>query len=87
MRIGSFVVSLSGRDEGKIMIVLANEGEYLFLVDGKERKVEKPKKKKVKHAALLDYFEEDTASEIESGSLSNKMARDAVRRAVEWLQN
>ena len=86
MQIGSFVISLSGRDEGKIMIVLAIESGCVFLCDGKERKVEKPKKKKVKHAALLDYSEEEISSYLEDGSLTNKRARVAVRRAADALQ-
>lgn len=47
------VVSLAGRDRGEICLVLREEGEYLYLADGRVRPVERPKKKKRKHARLL----------------------------------
>lgn len=47
------VVSLAGRDRGSICLVLQEEGEYLYLADGRVRPVERPKKKKRKHAQLL----------------------------------
>ena len=36
----SIVMSAAGRDSGKLFVVLAVEGEYLLLADGKSRKVE-----------------------------------------------
>ena len=42
----NIVRSVAGRDQGKLFIVLAVEGEYLLLADGKSRKVESPKRKK-----------------------------------------
>ena len=38
----NIVRSVAGRDQGKLFIVLAVEGEYLLLADGKSRKVESP---------------------------------------------
>ena len=45
----NIVRSVAGRDQGKLFIVLAVEGEYLLLADGKGRKAESPKRKKRKH--------------------------------------
>ena len=42
----NIVRSVAGRDQGKLFIVLAVEGEYLLLADGKGRKAESPKRKK-----------------------------------------
>lgn len=49
----SMVVSLAGRDRGKVCLVVREEEEYLFVVDGRLRKVETPKKKKRKHVRLI----------------------------------
>jgi len=49
MKIGQIVFSKRGRDKGMAMIVIAVEGEYAYLADGKMRPLEKPKKKKAKH--------------------------------------
>ena len=58
------VRSDAGRDQGKLFIVLAVEGEYLLLADGKGRRVEAPKRKKRRH--VLFVAEDDTR-------LSNKI--------------
>ena len=42
----NIVKATAGRDQGKLFYVLAEEGEYLLLADGKGRKVESPKRKK-----------------------------------------
>ncbi len=47
------VRSDAGRDQGKIFIVLAVEGEYLLLADGKGRRVEAPKRKKRRHVLFV----------------------------------
>ena len=36
------------------MIIIAIDGEYAFLVDGKSRPLAKPKKKKAKHIQLTN---------------------------------
>ncbi|MCL2353390.1 MAG: RNA-binding protein [Defluviitaleaceae bacterium] len=53
LKIGQIVISKAGRDKGKVFVVLGlsceKDGEFAFLVDGGERSVAKPKKKKYKH--------------------------------------
>ena len=49
----NIVRSVAGRDQGKLFIVLAVEGEYLLLADGKRRKVSRPKAKKLGHVRQL----------------------------------
>ena len=46
---GSIVCSLAGRDSGSYFIVISVDGNYAYLCDGRNRKTDKPKKKKVKH--------------------------------------
>jgi ribosomal protein L14E/L6E/L27E len=47
--VGQVVISKAGRDKGNAFIVYDIKGEYLFLVDGKGRPLDNPKKKKIKH--------------------------------------
>ena len=49
----NIVRSDAGRDKGKLFVVLATEGEYLLLADGKSRKVESPKRKKRRHVLFV----------------------------------
>ena len=43
-----FAISKAGHDKGQMYVILKEEGEYLYLVDGKPRGVDNPKKKKKK---------------------------------------
>ena len=46
---GCIVESIAGRDKDHLFIVLETIGEYALLVDGKIRRIENPKRKKIKH--------------------------------------
>ena len=51
MKRGSVTISLKGHDEGKFYIVTQVCDDYALLCDGKNKTLEKPKKKKLKHIA------------------------------------
>lgn len=53
--IGQVVKSRAGRDKGKIFLVLeVLDDEHLLVVDGNLRKLDKPKKKKIKHLIVYN---------------------------------
>lgn len=54
--IGGAAESLSGRDKGRLYIIVAAEGERLSLADGKYRKLSNPKHKNSKHVRLMPFF-------------------------------
>lgn len=64
--LGVVVYSKAGRDSGKKFIVLdiINE-EYVHISDGDLRRVEKPKRKKIKHLIFTDLIFEDIISNKE----------------------
>jgi ribosomal protein L14E/L6E/L27E len=72
------VVSLSGRDRGKYFLVVAVEGEYLFLSDGASRRVEKPKRKKRKHTQFLAHSSAAKRLQEDGKRLSNSEIRRAL---------
>ena len=51
MTIGQIVNVKRGRDRDSLMVVVKVEDGYLFLVDGRRRKLEKPKRKNIKHVS------------------------------------
>ncbi|MBD5088116.1 MAG: hypothetical protein HDT30_04770 [Clostridiales bacterium] len=53
---GHLVVSMAGHDKGTFYIINDVQGEYAFLVDGKYKTLEKPKKKKLKHIQFVADF-------------------------------
>ncbi|MDR3313108.1 MAG: KOW domain-containing RNA-binding protein [Oscillospiraceae bacterium] len=46
---GTVVRSLAGRDAGYLLCVVGGQGESLLLCDGRERPLERPKRKNAKH--------------------------------------
>ncbi|MEG0766753.1 MAG: KOW domain-containing RNA-binding protein [Clostridia bacterium] len=58
MEVGRVVTSRAGRDAGRIFVILqALDAEYVSIADGCLRKVDRPKKKKIKHLhAHPGYF-------------------------------
>lgn len=64
---GSIVLATRGRDTGRYFLVAKREGDYLYLVDGKTRKVANPKKKKVKHVAQTEAKCEGIGEKFERG--------------------
>lgn len=50
---GCIVTATAGRDSGKLFAVISIENGFADIVDGKGRRVEKPKHKKLKHLKLI----------------------------------
>ena len=73
------VVSLNGRDEGKLFMVVGSEDGYLLLADGKGRKIEKPKRKKNKHLKLEERADNPIAAKLIAGE---KVTNNEIRRAL-----
>lgn len=72
-RKGRIVLSKAGRDKDYFLAVVGAEGDYLLLADGKERPLERPKRKNAKHLA----FTGGLVSENEMST--NRALRRALR--------
>ena len=49
---GTVVKSLNGRDKNKYFCVLDKQGDYVLYCDGCVRRLENPKRKKLKHVEV-----------------------------------
>lgn len=47
--IGRLAISRAGHDKDVLYVVVAQEGDFVYLCDGRLRTPEKPKKKRLKH--------------------------------------
>ncbi len=72
LQIGRVVYSRAGRDKAEFLVVVGCEGESLLLCNGKDRPLERPKKKNRKHIGL-------TNTVLDSGSMSTNRS---LRRAL-----
>ena len=80
--ISDVVVSTAGRDQGEWFYVIAEDPVYLFLANGKDRTLEKPKRKKRKHVAKVLRSETRVAAKIRSG---DKVLNSELRRDLAFL--
>ena len=51
--VGAVVLATAGREKGEIFLISNENGEYAYLINGKSRTIESPKKKNKKHLHLL----------------------------------
>ena len=72
------VISLAGRDKDKLFYVIEVEDNYVLLADGKGRKLENPKRKKLKHVRRVTRTETRVALKIQNGDkvLNSELRRD-----------
>ncbi len=69
--VGQVVFSKSGRDKGNYFVVIDYKEPYVFICDGKLRRLENPKKKKEKHIQLTSYVHKDLKVMLENQSRIN----------------
>lgn len=77
--LGHLVISLAGRDKGCICAVVGKPDEegFVYIADGRLRKVENPKKKKLKHLKPIDRQDRKSVK-IPAERLTNRFIREAV---------
>jgi len=82
---GQLVVSRSGRDSGKVYLVLNFEGDkFVSVADGILRRVENPKRKNVRHLDYYPVVAEEIADKLNSGErVTNPELRRAIQRLVD----
>lgn len=77
IQVGHVVQSIQGRDKGRLMVVIdIIDDEFALLVDGSLRRLDKPKKKKVKHFVSTGLI----SHEIRQRVLSDKKMNNALIR-------
>ena len=72
--VGTVIYSKAGRDKGKLMAVVGKTGRGYLVCDGKERPLEKPKRKNVKHAAFTNTFLDENSYKTDK-ALRRELAR------------
>jgi len=77
MNIADIVISINGRDAGKRFVVIATDKEYALIADGKGRRYEKPKRKKIKHLKFESKAESQIAEKLTEGE---KITNNELRR-------
>ena len=81
---GDAVRATAGRDREELFLVLREEGDFLWLVDGKRRKLETPKKKRRKHVVPAGVWTHPVAARVRDGA---PVLDSEIRRALAAVRN
>jgi ribosomal protein L14E/L6E/L27E len=80
---GGFAVSTAGHDAGKCYVIFQADSEYVYLVDGRIRTTDRPKKKKKRHVKIPAQTDRTLAEKILNRSIKN----EEIKRAIKLLQS
>lgn len=70
---GSLVRACAGRDKGSLFVAVGVCGGFVYICDGKTRRLEKPKRKNAKHISPMHIT-------VETDGLTNKQIRKLIAR-------
>ena len=59
LKVGSVVISKAGRDKNYMLAVVKIASDGVYVSDGKERPLDRPKRKNAKHLAVTHYVLSD----------------------------
>lgn len=83
LQIGDIVYSRAGRDQGRYFLVIGLVDEqYVLIADGKLRRLETPKRKKVKHLRALPPQDLRVCEKVRNGE---KLTNSEIRREMASL--
>ena len=82
INISDVVESTAGRDSGEWFYVIAEDPIFLYLANGKDRSLEKPKRKKRKHVQKVLRSETRVAVKLRNG---DKVLNGELRRDLAFL--
>ena len=76
--ISDVVISTTGRDRGQWFYVINEEPQFLYLANGKDRTLDKPKRKKRKHIQKVLRSETRVAEKLRTDDkvLNGELRRD-----------
>ena len=89
IHISDVVVSTAGHDQGKLFYVIDEDANYLVLANGKDRTLDKLKRKKRKHVQKVLRSETRVVEKLLRGDkvLNSELRRDLAFHAKEMQAN
>ncbi len=82
---GQFAASCAGHDKGVLYVVVAEEGDFVYLSDGRLKKPEKPKKKRKKHIQLINR---EVDERMKTRLLAGEMLRpEEIKYAIKQFES
>ena len=77
--IGKFATSKAGHDKTKLYVIMNEDLEYVYLVDGDLKPLNKPKKKRKKHIQIINRVDETIQNKLETKQI---IYNEDIKRAI-----
>lgn len=71
--IGDIAISKAGHDKGNKYLIIKKEKDFVYLVDGKLKKLDKAKKKNIKHIQILHIDDNFIKDKINNGIINEEI--------------
>ena len=88
--VGDIVLAVAGRDSERLFLVVGILDEnYVYIADGKSRKADFPKKKKIKHIKLVKKAGDDfiQSLNLKNGKFTNVVLRKIISKYAAEVKN
>lgn len=82
LALGQLVRSKQGKDQGEFYLVYDMDGDTVWLIDGRKRSIDNPKKKNRRHLQHINKVAADLANMLEKGQ---PVTNEDVRKAISYL--
>ncbi len=79
LEVGNFVVSTAGHDLGNYYVIINKDDEYIYLVDGKIKRINRPKKKKRKHIRKINYVDPSLTELIKNSTVRDEEIKRSIK--------
>ena len=86
METGDVIISCQGRDKGRLMLIISicPDKGHVYVADGRLRRIENPKLKRIKHVKQLPCDRGRTAERL---ALKEKVTNSELRKAIIEIKN
>lgn len=82
---GQLATSRAGHDRDTLYVIIAEEGDFVYLCDGRLKPPDRPKKKRRKHIQPIDsYVDEKLLYRLQKGE---KVYAEEIRYALKQYGN
>ncbi|MDE6404791.1 MAG: KOW domain-containing RNA-binding protein [Lachnospiraceae bacterium] len=84
--VGMLAVSKAGHDKDSVYVIIREDGEYIYVADGRSRTADRPKRKNKKHIQLIKKKKmvetENGFSDLEMKRVIREYLREREERNV-----
>ncbi len=89
IKTGKIVLVIAGKESGRAFAVIErSDNRFALIADGRHRKIEKPKRKNVRHLIVLSqdgkaaYLSEEALKNLSEGKLTNNHLKRELKMYV-----